>query len=76
MIFSMEGYQGRTLRQYRRLVQMSAEERYALDSALKDRLRALGFDMAPFYPPAGSATADDVTYYADTTNITADGAIA
>lgn len=51
MIFSSEGYQGRHLQQYKRLLRLSDEERYKLDPILKDRLEAMGFDMTPFYPP-------------------------
>lgn len=74
MIFSTEGYRWRTYRQYQRLLRLSAQERYKVDELLKQRMRALGFDLTMFYPPAGEVTADDVTYYADSTTITADGA--
>lgn len=69
MIFSFEGHRWRTRKEYNRLLNLTAAERYKLDELLKSRLRALGFDMTPFYPPAGTPTFDDVTYYMDSTTI-------
>lgn len=63
MIFSREGYRGRAYRDYLRLLNLTAAERYKLDEMLKARLKNLGFDMTKFYPSAGGITFDDVTVY-------------
>lgn len=75
-MFHTDGSYGRQYQDFLKLTLLPATERYKLDQVLKDRLRLMGFNMTLFYPPAGSATADDVTYYADSTLITADGLIA
>ena len=76
MTFAREGFRGRIYSEYRRILTLPAHERYKTDELVKQRMRNMGLDITTMYPPAGTVTADDVTYYADSTLITADGAIA
>jgi hypothetical protein len=72
MNFASSGHHGRLYRQYLRLKNGPARDRYLLDPVLKHRLRALGFDMALFYPQDSVPSFDDVTIYMDSDIITFD----
>jgi len=63
MIFAREGFRGRILSEYRRVLGLPAHERYKTDELVKQRMKNMGLDITPMYPPAGSVTFDDVTTY-------------